>query len=309
MKCRNPFIRGGMGIPCGQCMPCRVNRRRVWTHRIMLEAMQHGDNTVATLTYSDDNIPRLDDGRGNLVKSDYQNFLKLLRKRYYEFSGRRIRFYCVGEYGDVTERPHFHIILFNHPNCRYGTSRYNKVIRNCCSVCDTVRDIWAKGNIRLDEMSVEAASYVAGYVTKKMTGKDDLRLKGRNPEFGQMSLKPGIGAGAMWEVASSLMQFNLDELSADVPSALRHGKRLLPLGRYLRRKLRSYVGKDEATPESVLAELRAALLPLQEGAQASADATGLKYGDELRRLILEAGDQAVANMEARQRIFKKRGNI
>ena len=42
---------------CGQCLPCRVNKRRLWTNRIMLESMCHDDNAFVTLTYNDDNIP------------------------------------------------------------------------------------------------------------------------------------------------------------------------------------------------------------------------------------------------------------
>lgn len=98
-----------------------------------------------------------------------------------------------------------------------------------------------------------SSQYIAGYVTKKMTMRQDVRLKGRHPEFARMSLRPGIGANAMWDVASVLMQYKLD--NRDVPLALDHGGVALPLGRYLRRKLRVMVGKDASSPPEAMAEL------------------------------------------------------
>ena len=44
-----------------------------------------------------------------LQKSDLQKFFKRLRKKTHE----KISYYAVGEYGDNTQRPHYHIILFN----------------------------------------------------------------------------------------------------------------------------------------------------------------------------------------------------
>ncbi|UYD39220.1 MAG: replication initiator protein [Wigfec virus K19_160] len=305
MKCRQPYIRGGMALACGQCMPCRLNARRVWTHRIMLESLLHGDNCMVTLTYTEESLPE----NGTLVPKHLQDWLKRFRK---SIEPLKIRFYGVGEYGDQSERPHYHVILFGYPNCRFGKTRVNRI--SCCDSCDRVRDTWSHGGVFLCELSTETAQYTAGYVTKKMTKKDDPRLKGRYPEFARMSnggrnQSGGIGAGMMWDVASALMQFDLEDKQTDVPSALRHGTRLLPLGRYLRRKLRAYVGKDEKTPPAVIEEIKAALRPLQDQAQASSDLTKRKYGDEFRRLLQEAGDGAVARLEAREKIKRKRGSI
>lgn len=299
MKCRNPYLLNGMAFGCGQCMPCRVAKRRVWTHRIMLETAMHSDNTFVTLTYSDENMPRLEDGRGILVPKHMQDWLKRLRRAYSDATqGRKLRFYGVGEYGDNSWRPHFHLALFNFPNCRYGQSRYFSGVQNCCFACDMVRDTWSFGNVMLAELNVNTSQYVCGYVTKKMTAKDDVRLKGLPPEFARMSLRPGIGADAMHDVASTLLQFDLVEGDADVPSALRHGKRLLPLGNYLTRKLRTYVGKDEKAPESVLQSVKKELQPLRDAA--------FENSRSLKKEIVQAADQAVLNMEARQEIFRQR---
>ena len=136
MECRNPFLRDGMAFGCGQCMPCRVNKKRIWTHRILLESYEYTDNVMITLTYDDEHMPRLDDGRGILVPKDLQSWLKRFRKA---IEPQRIRYFGVGEYGDESWRPHYHVIVFNYPNCAFGLSRYGKTRVNCCVACDTVR--------------------------------------------------------------------------------------------------------------------------------------------------------------------------
>lgn len=311
MKCRNPYSSGGMVYPCGQCMPCRINRRRVWTHRLMLERMCHDDACFVTLTYDDEHLPEILDKKtgelqNTLVPNHLRYWLDRLRKSH---ASQKIRYYACGEYGDQSNRAHYHIALFGYPQCRFGNSTYTKTRLSCCEQCDNIRSTWGKGNIYCGELTHESSSYIAGYVTKKMTSKDDARLNGRHPEFARMSNRPGIGANFMHYVASSLLEFNLADTRADVPSALRHGTRVLPLGRYLRRKLRTYVGLDEKTPETVLKELFETLQPLRDLAQATSDETGERYGEAFKRLVIEQSDQAVLNMEARMKIFKDRKTL
>lgn len=265
----------------------------------MLESKLWADNAFVTLTYDDEKMPRLEDGRGYLCVEEHQNFMKRIRKAFSEYSGgRKIRFYGVGEYGDTSWRPHFHYALFNFPNCRCGQSRYSKLRKDCCDICDMVRDTWGRGNILVAELNTNTAQYVCGYVTKKMTSKDDLRLNGLPPEFAKMSLRPGIGGDAMWDVASTLLEFNLADGEGDVPSTLMHARRVLPLGRYLQRRLRKFVGKDEKAPQETLDKIKAQLQPLRESA--------FEASKPLKVEIIKAADQAVKNMEKRQSIFKSR---
>lgn len=98
---------------------------------------------------------------------------------------------------------------------------------------------------------MKSAQYIAGYCMKKMTQHSDIRLRGRHPEFTRMSLKPGIGADAMWNVASEILKYDLDQ-ARDVPLTLRHGSKELPLGRYLRNKLREYVDANPEIKEKAL---------------------------------------------------------
>lgn len=262
----------------------------------MLESLMHGDNCFVTLTYDDEHLPK----GGSLAPSEVQQWLKRFRSA---LEPRKIRYYLVGEYGDTTQRPHYHVAVFGYPKCLYGLSRYSRERKDCCPNCDTVRDTWGRGNVYVGSLETQSAQYVAGYVTKKMTRKDDPRLKGRYPEFARMSLRPGIGADAMHEVASVFMQFNLEDLQGDVPSSLRHGSRLLPLGRYLRRKLRVYSGMAPSAPEQRLTpEVQAVWDAAVKATEHFPQARDTVY----KNALIDAGNQRVENMRARLGLSPKR---
>lgn len=72
----------------------------------------------------------------------------------------------------------------------------------------------------------------------------------------------------MHEVASVLMEHSKLEKMIDVPLSLQHGTRKLPLGRYLRRKLRTFIGRDADAPAAVIHAQKEQLRPLLEAAKA-----------------------------------------
>lgn len=298
--CRNPFVRGGMAFPCGQCDPCRHNRRRVWAHRIQLEAMCHEASAFVTLTYSEEFLPRCLGDEPSLAPEHVQLWLKRLRSR---TSPARFRFYLVGEYGDNTHRPHYHVILFGFPTCARGrTLRRGNSLEpcwsDCCDRCRLVGDTWSMGNVDLGQVTKDSAGYIAGYVMKKMTRYDDPRLKGRNPEFCRMSLRPGIGADFSWEFGSSAFEHQLDKILPDVPLVLGHsGGRGLPLGRYMRRKFREVLGRAPGTPQHVMDAMASELLPLRESA--------FNSSSSFKEEVIKAGAGKFANFEARQQLFRK----
>lgn len=238
MICVKPYFTGGAAFGCGQCMPCRFNKRRLWAHRIQLEALNHAQSSFVTLTYASDDVR-------SLVPRDLTLWLKRLRKHvvrsrvdHSEHGRSAFRYFAVGEYGDQTERPHYHAALFGFPSCSHAV----RVVGEACPCppCSAVRKTWGFGHVLVGSLTPHSAGYLAGYVTKKLTSASDTRLHGRHPEFARMSLRPGIGADAMWDVASVMMQYRLSK----VPTQLRHGSKLLPLGRYLRSKLASMMDAE-----------------------------------------------------------------
>lgn len=242
----------GMALACGQCLPCRISRRRVWTHRILLEATQHNSNAFITLTYDDKNLPE----DKSVDVREWQLFIKRVRHTW------AVRYYACGEYGETTMRPHYHAILFGHPICERGQTDLRKI--SCCTICDQVKKHWGKGAIQVGRLEPESAAYVAGYVTKKI--KRGALPEGVKPEFQRMSLRPGLGYGVLADVSHVLMQHELEKTLTDVPVSLRHGTTQLPLGRYLRQNLRKQIGRDEKCPEEVKEQLKENMRVLRETA-------------------------------------------
>ena len=71
----------------------------------MLEVMEHEASCFITLTYNDENLPN----PPVVSKREAQLFIKRLRKLLYP---KLFRYYIVGEYGDKSNRPHYHALLF-----------------------------------------------------------------------------------------------------------------------------------------------------------------------------------------------------
>lgn len=262
----------------------------------MLESLKHSQNSFWTLTYDPEHWP----SNGSLDPEDARNWLKRLREK---VGYRSLRYYLVGEYGDQTWRPHYHAALFGVPNCR--TPDLQRTRRGCsCDVCQAIRSTWQKGNVFGGELTTESAAYVAGYMTKKMTSRDDPRLQGRHPEFARMSLRPGIGAHAVGDIARVLHSEHGSKAirdSGDVPTALMHGRSMMPLGRYLRRKLREEVGFENVGGQDVY-KLRTV---------AELQALSETHGCIAAALKAKASSEAVkiSQIEGKARIWSKKGSI
>lgn len=269
------FLLQGTPFPCGQCLPCRINRRRIWTHRLMLEYLCNPDAVFLTLTYRDEDLP--DDAR--LCKRDLQRFIKAVRNRY-RGRKRQIRYYACGEYGERTYRPHYHAILF-------GVYQHE---------VQEVSELWSYGGVFAGTFSKDSAQYVAGYVCKKLTKKEDPKCA---KEFAIMSLKPGIGYPALDKI-QELMKVpafrHMIRIQDDVPSALMHGRSLMPFGRYLRNKLRELLDTG-GDLDAFYADVR----------QKYEDA--ISFGKTLLEKNESDNGSRIAQLERRYKIFNKRNAI
>lgn len=305
MKCVNPFQIGGGAYGCGQCTPCRVQKRRIWKTRIILESQQFTDNQFLTLTYSDEALPLILSGTsGTILPTLYPRHLQLFLKRLRRDYPTKLRFFAVGEYGDQTFRPHYHVGIFGLQPCRNGLTRTSHTGRRlalaCCDTCQLVAKYWGRGDIEVRGLDASKCEYLARYVTKKMTKKEDARLLNRHPEFSRQSRRPGIGKAAMAGLATEITKwFKTDEI-VDVPLMLGQGKKTLPLGRYLRNKLRVELGLPEGAPDEVLRQAWVEeVLPLLQ--MASKDRETLTLREAFRKKNQAYADSLEMRMKLREK--------
>ncbi len=162
MACLTPLLLNDkfgkvVEVPCGHCINCRKERTKEWGFRLMCECLDWYSSVFLTLTYDEEHVTFVNDASypfyATLVPRDLQLFFKRLRKA---LDGRRIKYYACGEYGTNTLRPHYHAILF-------GVDFLD---------LPTIDKCWQMGFVKLDEVNVATCNYVAGYVQKKLYGRE-----------------------------------------------------------------------------------------------------------------------------------------
>lgn len=179
-----------LSLPCGRCIGCRIKRVQDWTTRIQHEASLYDQNSFITLTYNDQ---ALDQVGPSLIYDHFQKFIRELRRH------QPVRFFCAGEYGGETWRPHWHAILFG-----VGFTDTYPVGKDLVA-SKRLEKIWPHGNHAIGEVNKSTIAYTASYCVKKITGpKAEDHYTRLNPltgeihqlapEMARMSLKPGIGA-------------------------------------------------------------------------------------------------------------------
>lgn len=193
----NPPARGQwktVFLPCGQCIGCRLARSRDWALRCVHEASLHAANCYLTLTYDDKHVPWSSvTGEQTLVKKHLQDFLKRLRF-HLDKENIKVRFFACGEYGELTHRPHYHLILFGYD---FPDKFFYKLSKDGQPyyISSMLNSIWSHGDCVVAGVTFESCAYVSRYVTKKITGSAAEEVyEGIQPEFVNMSRRPGIGS-------------------------------------------------------------------------------------------------------------------
>lgn len=196
MLCANLATRrDGFQFPCGQCSNCKINKRRDWQSRLLLEAASHEYGSFVTLTFADFGTPSV------LRKVDAKAFIKKLALLYPD-----LRYYLIGEYGTRTGRAHLHVHLFTS-----------------VPVLDSaLHASWPVGRIHVGDTEPASLDYVLGYLLK---GTKVIRwpIEKQFPEFRMFS--KGMGKLA-------LPHLLID--GTELPREFKVFNRTWPIGRYLR---------------------------------------------------------------------------
>lgn len=253
MKCTSPVTLYTGLVGCGQCNNCRINKQREWTCRLMLESYFHEESVFVTLTYSDDHVPRSVDHHLDLQPSDMTKFIKRLRHNM-----TKLKHFTVGEYGDLTHRPHYHSMLFGvdtssieHKIDLAWTQQPEGWPEDILTFKTTDKTHIGFTDVGL--FSPERAAYIANYTVKRL-GVDHKDLGDRHPEYATMSTNPGIALSDpvikyLADIMLGKSGSDYIKTTGDVFQCIRIEGSILPLAETLRKKLRTYLGIPQTRPE------------------------------------------------------------
>ncbi len=180
-------------LPCNKCLSCKLRKAKQWALRCWHESQMHEQSSFVTFTYDDKHLPPF----GDLRHSDFQLFMKRLRHRY-----PGVSYFMCGEYGDLTNRPHYHALLFGYypKDAKYHRTQNN----NRYYKSEELDYFWKQGFTDTTNVSYKSAGYIARYTLKKqlpdeatqdrytyLDHNQNLQLK--QFEYIRMSLNPAIG--------------------------------------------------------------------------------------------------------------------
>lgn len=188
-------------LPCDGCVGCKFDRSRHWAVRLLHEAQMSIESCFVTLTYRDEDLPAF----SSLCLSDFQKFMKRLRKTFVPkcpwsfnkefkkdwYQAYGIRFFHAGEYGELSGRPHYHVIIFglDFPDkYQWRVSKSGNMIFRS----PTLEKLWTFGHSEIGSVTFESAAYVARYCVKKVLSDVNVGSN-MSQEYVTMSRKPGIG--------------------------------------------------------------------------------------------------------------------
>lgn len=195
-----------INLPCGKCDECLADYIDGWATRGYFELLQHEHSAFITLTYSDQFLPH----DKSLKKKDVQDFLKRLRR-----AGHKVRYTYCGEYGERSNRAHYHIILYGYwPKDAKFKSYTDQNLPTFTS--RELTKLWPWGFHEVGYASAASIAYLYKYALKKVTKSeqkkapkliifDDCEYEVAH-EFIESSRNPGIG-GHLRDSATLLKGF------------------------------------------------------------------------------------------------------
>lgn len=244
-------------------MPCRIRAAKVWGARIQLEMAGYAENVFITATYAPECLPP----EGSLHKKQFSGFIKRLRSRIAEKVGMRFRFFACGEYGSRTGRAHYHAILF-------GVGLWAE---------PEIKASWPFGFVSIAPCDGGVGNYVSGYCVKKLNCVDRWP---REPEFILMSRRPGIGARFADTVAEDALSSEdwYDE-HGDIQGAVRVGPYYLPIGGYVKNRVRMQLHGTSRAPAAKVAAQAEKLLAVYTRAEEAREAVELNNSVKAQQMV------------------------
>lgn len=167
------LLRNGQLIGCRKCWQCKERRINDWVGRNIAESKTAIACNFVTLTYGRDlRLGTVDHERAAvLTYSDVQKFFKSVRK-----AGYKLRYFCVGEYGTLKGRSHWHVLIY------WTTKNIPKF------TLDVREDspFWKHGFVQWEKLTPQSIRYACKYIQKDI---GEMERQGHLA----MSKKPPLG--------------------------------------------------------------------------------------------------------------------
>lgn len=203
---------GYQKVPCGKCAFCLTNKRSQWMFRLYHEMrLQKHPGYFLTLTYDEKHVKRVADGRLSLRFYDVQLFFKRLRKQKFY-----VKYICVGEYGGVTKRPHYHMLLWTDASADVIQSEWK-----------SSKDNSPMGSIHFGMVTMQSAMYCLKYIIQPKV-KDDEGIERTRAQFSK-----GIGLGYL---TSEVYDYHTFDYEKPVLFSVIDGRKVA-LPRYYKQKI------------------------------------------------------------------------
>lgn len=188
-------------LPCGKCLGCREVTQQQLAIRVHHEARYYTDKHFLTLTYDEEKCPP------GIQHRDMQLLWKRVRKHFAiktKVPGKRpnrqktiitprdLKHLTCGEYGDRTQRPHYHAAVLGLPlnDLRKWDSENH--------TSETLTNLWGNGIVTVSELTFDRIKYVAGYVLKKAGYRKQIYITEDGEELEPPYRHMSQGLGERW---------------------------------------------------------------------------------------------------------------
>lgn len=160
-ECYNKIILKDKNIEveCGKCLNCINNKKKEKALRLIQEMNNYKFKLFITLTMDEIQATRSKSGLTSLDKNMFTLYIKKLQyweKKYNmkiaKDNSMKMKYISCGEYGEKSERAHYHIVLLT-----------NSFIHH------KIKTLWKLGHVEMETVKdVRAVYYTAGYTDKKI---------------------------------------------------------------------------------------------------------------------------------------------
>lgn len=175
-------IRNYIPLPCGKCIGCLDDRRKVWINRLLLEYDNCRCGSFITLTYNEKYVPE------RPLKSHLQKFIKRFRNIPRDLNFPPLppdfKYFACGECGCKGGRPHYHALLFGVDLLADIWQPYIATFKDGTPLFSSrvLEAKWPFGFCTVDTITPGRCKYIAKYTMKQEGQEHSFTLK--SPRLG-----------------------------------------------------------------------------------------------------------------------------